>query len=88
MPLKMKVKRGSFLAPAESQDWLRNRLDELKIPGLESLSKITGIDRGSLSRYFRQERTAKIDVIAPLCEGLKVSPETLLVALGVLAKKN
>jgi transcriptional regulator with XRE-family HTH domain len=62
-------------------------MNTLKITGLEELHQRTGIDRGSLSRYFRQERVPKIDVIGPLCEALEVSPETLLVALGAIDKK-
>ena len=61
---------------------------ELGISGLEELHQRTGIDRGSISRYFRQERSASIDVIAPLCQALEVSPETLLVALGALERKS
>jgi transcriptional regulator with XRE-family HTH domain len=59
-------------------------MEELGISGLEELHRKTGIDRGSLSRYFRQERNPGLDVIAPLCEALEVSPETLLVALGAV----
>jgi transcriptional regulator with XRE-family HTH domain len=63
-------------------------MDTLKISGLEELHQRTGIDRGSLSRYFRQERVPKIDVIGPLCKALEVSPETLLVALGAIERKS
>ena len=58
------------------------------IATLEDLAQITGIDRGTLSRYFHQERRPSIDVIAPICEALNVSPETLLIALGALPKKK
>ena len=63
-------------------------MEELGIGGLEELHKRTGIDRGSLSRYFRQERKASINVIAPLCEALEISPETLLFALGAIERKS
>lgn len=82
------VKRGSRLSADESAAWLRKRMEELGISGLEELHKKTGIDRGSISRYFRQERTAGVDVIAPLCEALEVSPETLLVALGAIGRRG
>jgi transcriptional regulator with XRE-family HTH domain len=63
-------------------------MNTLKMTGLEELHQRTGIDRGSLSRYFRQERVPKIDVIGPLCEALEVSPETLLIALGAIDRKT
>jgi transcriptional regulator with XRE-family HTH domain len=63
-------------------------MNSLGISGLEELSERSGIDRGSLSRYFRQERTPKVDVIAPLCEALEVSPENLLIALGAIERKG
>ncbi len=82
------LKRGSRLSADESAAWLRNRMEELGISGLEELHRKTGIDRGSISRYFRQERTPGVDVIAPLCEVLEVSPETLLVALGAIGRRG
>lgn len=75
------------LSPAQSNDWLQEKMQAVGISSLEELSKLTGIDRGTLSRYFRQERRPSIDVIAPLCQALKVSPETLLVGLGAIKKK-
>jgi transcriptional regulator with XRE-family HTH domain len=60
---------------------------KLDISTYEDLSELVGIDRGTISRYFRQERRPTINVIAPLCEVLEVSPETLLIALGALDKK-
>ncbi|MEY2722761.1 MAG: XRE family transcriptional regulator [Actinobacteria bacterium] len=81
-------KKGSRVSAQESADWLRKRMQDKGISGLGELSEKTGIDRGSLSRYFRQERTPGIDVIAPLCEVLEVSPETLLIALGALSRRG
>jgi len=77
--MRTAVKRSYRYSPEDTAEWLRTRMDALKISGLEELHQRTGIDRGSLSRYFRQERVPKIDVIGPLCEALEVSPETLLV---------
>ncbi|MEY3008854.1 MAG: helix-turn-helix domain-containing protein [Candidatus Nanopelagicaceae bacterium] len=82
------LKRSSRLSSDESAVWLRTRMKELGISGLEELHRKTGIDRGSLSRYFRQERNPGVDVIAPLCEALEVSPETLLVALGAIGRRG
>ena len=78
---------GRRNTPAESADWLAQRLQRLNIATYEEFAELVGIDRGSLSRYFRQERRPTIGVIAPLCEVLEVAPETLLIALGALDKK-
>jgi transcriptional regulator with XRE-family HTH domain len=86
--MRTAVKRSYRYSPEDTAEWLRTRMDALKISGLEELHQRTGIDRGSLSRYFRQERVPKIDVIGPLCEALEVSPETLLVALGAIERKS
>ena len=61
-------------------------MSTLKINSLDELSNKTGIDKGTLSRYFRQERRPSIDVVAPLCTALNVSVENLLIALGAIPK--
>lgn len=76
------------MSAEESASWLRKRMEDLGISGLEDLHRRTGIDRGSLSRYFRQERTPSVDVIGPLCEALQVSPENLLIALGAIGRRG
>jgi transcriptional regulator with XRE-family HTH domain len=86
--MRTSLKRGVKLTPSESSEWLRLRMEALNISGLEELHQKTGIDKGSISRYFRQERTPKIDVIAPLAQALEVSPETLRIALGAIDKKR
>ena len=78
---------GRRYTQAESADWLAQRLVKLNIATYEEFASLVGIDRGTISRYFRQERRPSIDVIAPLCEVLQVSPETLLIALGAIDKK-
>ena len=82
--MKSALKRGHRFSPDETAEWLRVRMKSLGMTGLEELHQRSGIDRGSLSRYFRQERIPKVDVIAPLCEALEVAPETLLIALGAI----
>ena len=77
---------ASFSTPEESTEWLRVRMAKLSISSLEELAKVTDIDRGTLSRYFHHERRPSIDVLEPLCSALQVSPETLLKALGAIAK--
>ena len=73
-------------SPEQSQRWIQQRLDEIGLHTFDALAQKTGIDRGTLSRYFRQERRPSIDAIEPLCKALKVSPEKLLQALGALDK--
>lgn len=84
----MTTPNRSLLSPAQSAEWLAERMSAVSISSLEELAKLTGIDRGTLSRYFRQERRPSVDVIAPLCEALKVSPESLLIGLGALRRKK
>ncbi len=86
--MKTAVKKGYRVSPAETAEWLKVQMAHLGMSGLEELHQKTGIDRGSLSRYFRQERIPRIDVIAPLCRALEVSPETLLVVLGAIDKRS
>jgi transcriptional regulator with XRE-family HTH domain len=56
---------------------------ELGMSSIVELELQTGINKGTLSRYFRQIQRPSIDVIPVLCEALKVSPLSLLRALGV-----
>jgi len=76
----------TFYSPSESALWLQNRLSHLNIETLQNLSDKTGIDKGTLSRYFRHERRPSIDCIGPLCTALQISPELLLKVLGAIAK--
>lgn len=86
--MKSATKKANRLSPDETTEWFRAKMATLKISGLEELHQLTGIDRGSLSRYFRQERVPRIDVIEPLSKALQVSPETLLIALGAIDRKG
>jgi len=78
--------KDSYYSPAESNDWLKTRLIKLNISSLESLADLTENDRGTISRYFRHERRPSVDVIAPFCKALQVSPNTLLKVLGAIPK--
>ena len=78
---------GRRYTQEESAEWLAQRLLNLDIATYEEFAAKVGIDRGTISRYFRQERRPSIDVIAPMCEVLQVSPETLLIALGAIDRK-
>jgi len=78
---------GRRYTQEESAEWLAQRLVKLDITTYEDFAALVGIDRGTISGYFRQERRPSIDAIAPMCEVLEVSPETLLIALGAIDKK-
>lgn len=79
---------GKRFSQDETSEWLVERLLKLNISTYEEFADHVGIDRGTLSRYFRQERRPSIDVVAPLCEALEVSPETLLIVLGAIDRKS
>lgn len=89
LPLMSPVKsrKGRF-SPEETYAWLEKQMAKQGLTSLEELSQASGIDRGTLSRYFRQERRPSVDVIAPLCQALDVAPETLLIALGAIDRRS
>ena len=70
------------------QEWLKFRMAELSIGSISELEEATGINKGTLSRYFRQIQRPSIDVIPVLCKALDVSPETLLRAFGVIVSNQ
>ncbi len=78
---------GRRFTQDETAEWLVERMLKVNFGSYEDFAAEVGIDRGTLSRYFRQERRPSIDVVAPLCEALEVSPETLLIALGAIDRK-
>lgn len=82
----MRSKEFTYYSATESADWLQVRLSSLQIGTLQNLSEKSGIDKGTLSRYFRHERRPSIDSIGPLCLALEVSPELLLKVLGAIPK--
>jgi|GEM_PF-278011 len=66
----------------QTNEWLRATMKKLAINSLDELSTMTKIDRGSLSRYFNQDRRPSIDAIVPICTALGVTSDELLVVLG------
>ena len=64
--------------------WLYEKMAEQQIKTLDQLAAVSGINKGTLSRYFRGLQVPSIMVIPALCESLKVSPEELLMGLGVI----
>jgi len=79
---------GKRFTQDETSAWLVERMLKVNFSSYEEFAAEVGIDRGTLSRYFRQERRPSIDVVAPLCAALEVSPETLLIALGAIDRKD
>lgn len=75
--------RNRLNTPDDTWDWLGKKLEELEITSLEQLATVSGINKGTLSKYFHQVQRPTVMALVPLCEALQVSPETLLVALGV-----
>ena len=66
----------------QTNEWLRTTMKKLGIASLDELSTMTKIDRGSLSRYFNQDRRPSIDAIVPICTALGVTSDELLIVLG------
>lgn len=62
--------------------WLRKAMADVGITSLGELSQISGVDAGSISRYFNLSRRPSIDVIEPLAVALKVRPEVIMLVLG------
>jgi transcriptional regulator with XRE-family HTH domain len=71
----------------DSLEWLYGQLENTGIGTMSNLARETGINKGTLSKYFRGVQRPSIDVIGPLCSALKVSPETLLVAMNAYQAK-
>jgi transcriptional regulator with XRE-family HTH domain len=79
----MGVKNAArYLHPDESWAWLQRQMEEMSITTIEQLGELSGINKGTLSKYFHQKQRPSIDALPGLCAALGVSPETLLVALG------
>ena len=73
---------GSRYTSKQTNEWLRATMKKLEINSLDELSTMTKIDRGSLSRYFNQDRRPSIDAIVPICSALDITADELLIVLG------
>jgi hypothetical protein len=73
---------GSRCASKQTNEWLRGTMKKLGIASLDGLSTMTRIDRGSLFRYFSQDRRHSIDAIVPICTALGVTADEPLIVLG------
>jgi transcriptional regulator with XRE-family HTH domain len=67
-----------------SAEWLEQQLAICGLGTLTRLAEVSGINKGTLSKYFNGQQRPSIDVVGPLCTALQVSPETLLRALKAL----
>ncbi len=72
---------------AETKLWLQDAMAKVYLNTLDELAKISGIDAGSISRYFSLERRPSIDVIEPLAIALQVKPEVIMQVLGATTDK-
>lgn len=75
---------SGYLDPAGTQAWLAKHLESSKIETLGRLAEVSGINKGTLSRYFRQTQRPSVDALVILCKSLKVTPSELLYGLGAL----
>jgi transcriptional regulator with XRE-family HTH domain len=77
-----------YLTPIETSLWLQERLALTGIGSISNLAVITGINKGTLSKYFSHRQRPSIDVLMVLCRGLQVTPAEMLIALGALDSAN
>jgi transcriptional regulator with XRE-family HTH domain len=82
------VRKLSFLDEDGSQAWLKARLDESGLGTLSRLAEVSGIHKGTLSKYFHQIQRPTVDVLAILCKTLGVTPADLLVGLGAIDSED
>lgn len=68
--------------------WLSEKMVANEIQTLDRLAALSGINKGTLSRYFRGLQVPSIKAIPALCESLNVSPEELLRGLGVITTQQ
>ena len=77
-----------IFGPEESSSWLREQMLARDIETFDELQDKTGIHKGNLSRYFRQQQSPSVRVIPALCDALGCSPHSLLIGLGVIAPSD
>lgn len=66
--------------------WLSDRMEKVGLKSLDELQLKSGINKGTLSKYFRHLQSPSVAVIPALCKALNVSPEDLLTGLGVISE--
>lgn len=80
----MATKSALSADPESGMRWLSTRMQAVGLNSLEDLQKSSGINKGTLSKYFRGVQVPSVAVVPVLCKALHVSPEELLVGLGVI----
>jgi transcriptional regulator with XRE-family HTH domain len=73
---------SSTRAALRTAAWLRTRMAALDISSLEDLAQRSGLDRGTIYRYFNRQQEPGAHNLQPLCEALEADAEELLRALG------
>jgi hypothetical protein len=76
--------KSSYLDPAGTQSWLAVHLESTGLDTLGRLAEVSGVNKGTLSRYFRQTQRPSVDTLVILCKSLNVTPSELLYGLGAL----
>lgn len=74
----------AYLNTTGSQEWLKSQLDRSGLITLSRLAEVSGINKGTLSKYFSHKQRPTIDVVGTLCQALQVSPSELLYGLGAI----
>lgn len=73
-----------YLQPEDSAIWLKFHLERSGIGTLTKLAEVTGINKGTLSKYFRHLQRPTIDVVAILCRAFQLKADEVLFGLGAL----
>jgi hypothetical protein len=81
------VAQQKFMSPEESLIWFRTTSKNRGFTSMPDFADHVGINKGNIYRYFAQQQQPRVTVVPVLCEALRVSPATLLVALGVMPVK-
>lgn len=72
----------------DGMTWLAHQMTVSGYNSLDELQRVSGINKGTLSKYFRRIQVPSVAVIPVLCKALNISPEELLIGLGVIADEK
>jgi transcriptional regulator with XRE-family HTH domain len=68
----------------QSATWAKQKMRNVGCSTWEDLATLTGLDRGTVYRYFHQEQEPRAGVLPTLARSLDVSIDELLDGLGLL----
>ncbi|MDE2591673.1 MAG: helix-turn-helix transcriptional regulator [Actinomycetales bacterium] len=74
----------AYLNTTGSQDSLKSQLDRSGFITISRLAEVSGINKGTLSKYFSHKQRPTIDVVGMLCQALQVSPSELFYDLAAI----